>query len=96
MEWQEIIRKGEGLEANDKVNQALQILQLESNEENWNEVLTIVKGKGRGKGRTKGGGKGDGACHHCGKLCHFKRDCWELDKLMQQTRGQGRAQGGGD
>ena len=43
----------------------------------------MVKGKGKGKGKAK---SDIGPCHHCGKMGHLVRDCWQKDAEMDALR----------
>ena len=56
----------------------------------WKEIqnlLSLVKGKGKGKGAFNGN------CNWCGKEGHRPRECKEFDKVMEARRAQGK--GGG-
>lgn len=62
------------------------------NEETEEEAMSLQKGGYKGGG-NKGGGKG-GKCWHCDKPGHQKRDCPDLDKIMEQYRQSGGKAGG--
>ena len=76
----------------EQVSKVLEAMNLESTDGNWESVAALVRRKGKGKGK-KGGGKVDVTCYHCGKTGHLKRDCWELDKMMNQQRQEEGAKG---
>ena len=64
----------------------------------WDQLMTMVKGKGKGKGGNKGYNQFPGHCGHCGEYGHRKSQCAEFDKVMEQWRaeqGKGKAKGKG-
>jgi hypothetical protein len=48
-----------------------------------NEIMALVKGKG------KGGGNGDMVCWNCGKTGHLAKDCWAPPKGGGKMNGKG-------
>ena len=74
-----------------------------NDEAEWSkeQLGSMMKGgfKGYGKGGKGGGYKGKGGgfqgkCNYCGQEGHMKRDCKELDKVMEEQRGKGGWKGG--
>ena len=72
--------------------------EVEYKEYTYDQLLSLVKGKGKGKGKDGGKGYGggknnpqrfDGNCHHCGVYGHRIANCWKKDQEVE-NKGKGK------